>query len=171
MRKKAFILLENKVAVKKPPFNTTLRELASTCIIEVVYKRRIIPKNRNVGHKNDFRRMMCTANFDLVSHSSLKNLFYWKKPKGGHRRTLSWQKQRDLILVWDLMMPGGKYRGKGWRFISNNSNKYAIVGYHKIVDDSGDLDPDLVDRFLQFYVQKIKPLPISQRRKFSDTAK
>jgi len=104
-----------------------IRALSKTCVLEVVFTRRIWPflktkkKTESIGHASPQRRMLLTANWTFIGNN--QKLFKWIPPMGVRPRTEAWYKSRKLIIGWDLVL-------RTWRMIS--LDEFQIVNVFPI---------------------------------------
>lgn len=122
--------LINEAAIRKKAFfiqkpgeqtydNTKIRSFLRDNVLEVVFKRRIWPVKKATYQKSQFRRMLCTANWQFIKDNSA--LFQWKPPKFG--RPKEWYIKRNLAIIWDLIV-------KHWRMVS--LDEYDIINMYPI---------------------------------------
>lgn len=121
-------------------------------VVELVVLRRVEPPDRGIGHRYDYRRMLATSNFGIVKQARV--LFRWEPPKGtGVRKTIQWQQERNLILVWDMML-------RHWRMV--NLDWWIVIG----------ITPGYRFRernaFIKFYNEKYRQYHTMQRKRFGD---
>ena len=146
------ILRDNKVSKSRNLPLTTLHEVFDNNVVELKFNRRTpLSKNKKAGHMKPTRRMLCTTNWRLISSPLTRFIYKWKKPKT--RRGRAWYRQRNLIIVWDLMQ-------KGFRMVSLDS--YIIVGYTPV---STFTDKVI---FTEFYMSNLYRSSKLDRNKFSD---
>lgn len=99
-----------------------LKRMLGKYVIEIVFKRRRWPVPfATVGRKSEWRRMLATANWDILGRH--KKLFGFVPPKSNKLRTSGWYKRKDLLVCHDFIR-------KGWRMI--NAKDYYIVSYFAI---------------------------------------
>lgn len=123
-------------------------------VIELVFKRRTpLPKNKKPGHMRKTRRMLCTANWRFIRSPITAKLYKWKKPK--HRRGPAYYRNKNLIIVWDIMKAD-------FRIISLDSWRIAgMVPTNTLLDKQ---------KFHLFYMQKLRgnKMSPSAKNKFYD---
>jgi len=126
-------------------------KLFHSSIVELRFERRKKIKNGKVGHLKDTRRMLCTADWGLISNVFARRLFDWKSPN--KNRGKMWYKKRNLIIVWDFMKDD-------FRMISLDDWKpiavFKTTSYFSRV------------AFMIYYKQVISKLPDNRRNSFSD---
>ena len=89
-----------------------LRLLLQYNIIELVFQRRIYPprvKRMRYGKPTPVRRILCTADWKYLKE--FNKVFDWKRPSRGQGRSEKWYRDRNLVIVWDLII-------KNYRIIS-----------------------------------------------------
>lgn len=132
-----------------------MEDLLASHMVELTFRRRIKPpkkiKDRKVGHMKQTRRMICTAQWGIISNPKFRQLFNFKKPKT--RRGKNWYRKRKLFIVWDLMK-------NNWRMIS--ADKYIIQGVFPIMSE------EEANQFLSFYRRNIHRRSEAYKDKFSD---
>jgi hypothetical protein len=87
----------------------------------------------------------------MISSPLTRFIYKWKKPKS--KRGKSWYRQRNLIIVWDIIQ-------QGFRMIS--LDEYIILGYTPVSNFKDKA------KFTQFYRKRLYRQPKLQRDKFSD---
>ncbi len=98
-------------------------------IVEVKFLRKLEPDSSR-GQKRT-RRMICTRNFFFAKRFAKHFGQYDMPRRPKHKRKKSWYKQREIILVWDLLE--NKYRMvhlKKWKimdFIPITVNNINII--------------------------------------------
>ena len=140
------------VGQNKPQSYDGILALFRSSIVELKFKRRNFPcKDKKAGHRKSTRRMLCTANWKLISNIFTRRLFGWKSPL--HRRGPSWYKQRNLLIVWDFMKDDFRIVSLDeWEII-------AVFNTTKFFDRA---------KFIAFYKYYISKQPQIRRDGFSD---
>ena len=126
---------------------TTLTSFLHNHIVELRFTRR----HPKTGFK-DSRRMVCTANWKFLSSVFTRWVFNWNTPKT--RRGVSWYKQRNLIIVWDLMV-------NNFRIIPVTDIRFVSAYKCNSLMEKG--------RFILFYRRNIRKLTPTQEHKYFNT--
>jgi len=94
---------------KRSVVRQQIRLVADNNAVELVFKRRLYPPKRRDYHSlmnrpTPIRRMFCTSNWKYLNDN--RQVFGYKKAR--RLRSDSWYRQRNLMLVFDLVLQ--KYR-------------------------------------------------------------
>lgn len=122
----------------------TLVNFMNNHVVELRFTR----KHTKLGFK-DTRRMVCTSNWKFLSSVFTRMLFNWNTPKT--RRGQSWYKQRNLIIVWDLMV-------SNFRIIPVTDIRFISAYKCTSLMEKG--------RFILFYRKNIRKLTPMQEKKY-----
>lgn len=115
-KKKSYFLSRN-LKSNKQPSSTDITKLLSNSVVEILFKRRKWPiKSASPGQGNPWRRMLATADWKFLQTN--KKLFKFKAPSGSRPRSKKWYKEKELVIVHDLIR-------QSWRMIS--LDQYDIV--------------------------------------------
>ena len=122
----------------------TLMSFMHNHVVELRFTRR----HNKMGYK-DTRRMVCTTNWKFLSSVFTRRIFNWNTPKS--RRGVSWYKQRNLIIVWDLMV-------ENFRIIPVTDIRFVSAYKCTSLIEKG--------RFILFYRRNIRTLTPTQEKKY-----
>ena len=120
-KKKSFFITRNLKSNKKASLDN-MSKLLSNNVVEIRFKRRIWPiKSSDAGQGNPWRRMLATSDWKFLQ--SNKSTFKFKAPSGARPRSSKWYKERNLVIVHDLVR-------QAWRMI--NLDDYSIISTYPI---------------------------------------
>jgi hypothetical protein len=145
-------LLVNRSSIPKPSGFQNILKIFEENVLEVVFKRRIKPQKKVVGHLRPTRRMLCTSNWKLINSPLTKDLFNWKgNPKS--ERGYYWYKNRNLVIVWSLT-------DLDWRMV--NLNEWEVVAYIPV--------SNLLQKteFIEFYRESIERMSDYKKKSIAD---
>ena len=138
---------------RKPFGYQGILDLFRNNVVELKFLRRLpIPPDKPVGHAKKTRRMLATNNWNFIKAPIVRNMLEWKPPKRPPRGS-QWYKQRNLVIVWDMLL-------KDWRMINLKDWKIIATTPIDSLLDKG--------RFIWFYKNKIDKMSDIERKQFSD---
>jgi len=149
----------------KEPFKTQLEKdrnfsyrdiwnIFNYSIVEVVSKRRL-KHDGSLGHKTDVRRMLCTANWQLVQ--KYRGILEFEPPNPANKKGPAYYKKHKMLIVWDLL----KLK---WRIVPVDNNEYVILNVYVMKEND-----ELWAKFIKDYYWKRKAMSDNTIKKFSDT--
>ncbi len=121
-------------------------------IVEVVFFRRT-KHDGTRGHKTNVRRMLCTANWDLVNR--YKCITEFVPPKQNKRP--AYYKNHQMLIVWDML----KLK---WRIVPVKPGEYRIISAFVMKQND-----ELWSKFIKDWYPKQKTMSDSTIDKFSDS--
>lgn len=129
----------------------TLMSFMHNHVVELRFIRRTTSKGRSLSNQRagQSRRMLCTCNWKFLSSVFTRWVFNWNTPKT--RRGVSWYKQRNLIIVWDLM-------SENFRIIPVGNIRFVSAYKCSSLMEKG--------RFILFYRKNIRKLTPTQEAKY-----
>jgi hypothetical protein len=129
----------------------TLMSFMHNHVVELRFTRRRNSGRGSLSNQRagQSRRMLCTANWKFLSSMFTRWVFNWKTPKT--RRGASWYKQRNLIIVWDLI-------SKDFRIMPTTDIRFISAYKCTSLTEKG--------RFILFYRKNIGKLTNTQITKY-----
>jgi hypothetical protein len=128
-------------------------------VVEIVFDRKTTPRTRTVGRMHNQRRMLCTANWDMIKAPvSARATFYNWQPPVNKKRGLAWYEQRNIIIVWDMML-------LTWRTIP--AEDIRIISFFPLGGTPQEVKEKQL-RFIQFYRSRIKPMSETSKKEYGD---
>lgn len=141
----------DKLKIFVPPVirdYNTLNRFMHNHVVELRFTRRTNSKY-NGQQAGQSRKMLCTTNWKFLSSMFTRRMFNWNTPKT--RRGVSWYKQRNLIIVWDLMVDN-------FRIIPVGDIRFVSAYKCSSLIEKG--------RFLLFYRNNIRKLTSTDEAKY-----
>jgi hypothetical protein len=128
-------------------------------VVEIVFDRKTTPRTRTVGRMHNQRRMLCTANWDMIKAPvAARATFYNWQPPVNKKRGFAWYEQHNIIIVWDMML-------LTWRTIP--AEDIRIISFFPL----GGTPQEVKDKqflFVQFYRNTIKRMSETLKKEYGD---
>jgi len=121
-------------------------------IVEVVFFRRL-KHDGTRGHKTNVRRMLATANWELVNRYKCITEFVPPKTK----KHPSYYKEHQMLIVWDML----KLK---WRIVPVRPGEYIILSAYIMKENN-----ELWSKFVKDWYWRRKAMTDSTIDKFSDS--